>query len=180
MPIPGKIARLPREVREEFERLRTERGYNSKELLAYLQSCGADVGIRTIRRHVNELEQKMERYREAQQVASAWVAQLGKEPEGGVGQLLLAMLRMVAFRQLADLGGGQAGEAKPADIVLIAKAITEMETASRAIADRESKVREKLRGEIDRKVDAIKPAAADSSGDLATLNKAKELVRGLL
>jgi uncharacterized protein DUF3486 len=182
MSLRTKIARLPREVREALERLRTERGYNSKELLAYLQSCGAEVGIRAVRRHVNRLDQKMESCREAQEVASAWVAQLGKEPEGGVGRLLLTMLRIVALRHIADLGDPAAGEAaKPADMILIAKTITEMETASTAIADREIKLRAELRSELDRKVGAIKPdTAADSSRDIATLNKAKELVRGLL
>lgn len=183
MPRPSRLARLPREVREEFERLRTERGYTHKELLAYLQSCGVNhISIQNIEKYARKLDCRMKRYRETQDVVRAWVSQLGgKEPEDGVGRLLIAMLRIVAFRQLADLGGSEPGEAaKPAEIAVIAKAIREMEAASTAIADRESKLREELRGELDRKVDAITPGAADSARDIATLNKAKELVRGLL
>jgi uncharacterized protein DUF3486 len=183
MPPASKFSRLPREVREEFDRLRTEQGYTHPELLAYLKSRGVNhISLRNVDYYTMNLDRRMKRYRETQEVVRAWVSQMGgKEPEGEVGRLLIAMLRIVAFRHLADLGGAENGEAaKPAEIAVIARAIREMEAASSTIADRESKLREELRGELDRKVGSITPDPADPSRDIATLNKAKELVRGLL
>jgi len=107
------------------------------------------------------------------------VDKLGQEPEGNVGRLLLEMLRMVAFRQLAEMGelaGNQT--ARPAEIALLAKAIRELETASRTIAERDSALRAKLRTDVDRKAEQMKRPGAP--GDVATLEKAKQLVRGLL
>ncbi len=63
---------------------------------------------------------------------------------------------------------------------VLAKALKEMEATSSTIADREIKLREKLRGELEREVDAMKPGRAGVPGDAAGLEKTKELVRGLL
>ena len=104
---------------------------------------------------------------------------LGQEPEGNVARLLLEMLRMVAFRQLAEMGDSAAKQtARPADIAVLAKAIRELESASKAIAERDSALREKLRTDVDCKAEQMKRPGAP--GDVATLEKAKQLVRGLL
>jgi len=180
MPSVAKVARLPRKLREELEQMWLEGGHTDKELAAHISARGGNVSYDNVRRYTAGLSRRMERYQEAQQVAAVWVARLGKEPEGNVGRLLIEMLRMVAFRQLADMGDAKArGSAKPAEIAMLAKAIKEMEAATNTIAQREKNLREKLKTDLDRKVDQMKDGAG-APGDAATLAKAKELVRGLI
>ncbi len=127
------------------------------------------------------LPAKMERYREAYEVAKAWVNKFGRNPDGNVARLLIEMLRMVAFRQLADMSIANGRRpTRPAELAVLAKAIKEMEGASKTIAESETRLREKLRADVDRKVDEMKHGGAGAPGDVAALDKAKELVRGLL
>ncbi len=175
----SKISRLPLRERQEIERLALQEGRTGSELAARIRSKGVRISLGAIKRHVRQLKDKMERYREAQEIAAVWVARIGKEPQGDAGRLLLEMLRMVAFRQLADIGDRKSKEiARPAEIAVLAKAIREMEAASKTITERDDALREKLRTDVDRKAEQMKRPAAP--GDVATLEKAKELVRGLL
>lgn len=175
----SKISRLPLRERQKMERLALQEGRTGSELAARVRPRSAHITPADVRRHVRQLKDKMERYREAQEIAAVWVAKIGKKPQGDAGRLLLEMLRMVAFRQLADIGDRKSKEtARPAEIAVLAKAIREMEAASKTIAERDDALREKLRIDVDRKAEQMKRPAAP--GEVATLEKAKELVRGLL
>ena len=183
MSPPSKVSRLPRKQREKLDTMVLEGSRSNQEMLAHANSANprgsARISRHSMYRYARQLRSKMERYREAQQIAAVWVDKLGQEPEGNVGRLLLEMLRMVAFRQLAEMGDLAAKQAaRPAQIALLAKAIRELETASKTIAERDSALREKLRTDVDRKAEQMKRPGAP--GDVATLEKAKQLVRGLL
>jgi hypothetical protein len=171
-----KIERLPPKVREELERMRLEGGKTLRDLEAYLKSKGVKVCAASIAWYFRKLERKMERYLAAHAVARAWTDKFSEKPEGDVGKLLIEMLRVIAFRQLADMSEADPGGAgKPADIAVLARALREMETVSRSIAENESRSRLKGRAGNERKGGDAAPGA-----DLGALEKAKELVRGML
>jgi len=175
----SNISRLPPKLQAELKTMVLERGRTAKELLAHIRSKGGTrISQDNVKSYLVRLRQKMERYSEAQQIAAVWVDKIGKEPEGNMGRLLIEMLRVVAFRQLAEMGDSGATEPRPAELAVIAKAIREMEAASKSIAERDEALREKLRSDVDRKAEQMKRPAAP--GEVATLEKAKELVRGLL
>ncbi len=175
----SSVLKLPRKRREKLDAMVIEGNRSNQELVAHARAKGAPVSRHSMYRYVRGLRQKVERYREAQEIAAVWVARIGKEPQGDVGRLLLEMLRMVAFRQLADMGDRKSKEtARPAEIAVLAKAIREMEATAKIVTERDDALREKLRTDVDRKAEQMKRPGAP--GDVATLEKAKELVRGLL
>jgi uncharacterized protein DUF3486 len=179
MPRMSKIDLLRRVQREELERLWLDGGYTRKQLHAHLKSLGFDISYGSLANHVRKLQRRMDRYRDAQAVGGRWMKKLDEQPATNIGRLLLEMLRMVAFRQLSDLGEGKAEEAPtPGEIAVLAKAIKEMEAASSAIEDRETRVIEKLKSELAQKAEAMKQNSPRD--EVATLQKAKEIVRGLL
>ena len=175
----SSVLKLPRKRRAELDAMVLEGNRSNRELIAHVRSKGTPVSRHSMYRYVRGLKQKVERYREAQEIAAVWVAKIGKEPQGDAGRLLLEMLRMVAYRQLADMGDRKSKEtARPAEIAVLAKAIREMEATSKSIAERDDALREKLRSDVDRKAEQMGRPAAPA--DVATLEKAKQLVRGLL
>jgi uncharacterized protein DUF3486 len=179
MPRQSIIELLPRNQREELERLWVDGGYTRKQLHAHLRSLGFNISYTNLVRHVRKLQERIDRYRDAHEVSERWLKKLGDQPDNNIGRMLLEMLRMVAFRQLSDLGEGKADEATtPGHIAVLAKALKEMEAASSAIDDRETRMIEKLRSELDQKADAMKQKGPRD--EVAALEKAKELVRGLL
>jgi uncharacterized protein DUF3486 len=179
MPGLSDIELMPRTQREEIERLWLDGGYKRVQLHAHLKSLGFNVTYGGLCRHVKKLDRRMERYREAQAVSDGWIKRLSGQPDAKIARLLLEMLQMVSFRHLADLGDDQAEQTpKPAEIAVLAKALKQMEATASAIADREIKLREELKSELDRKAEAMKRKSAGD--EVATLERAKQLVRGLL
>lgn len=148
----SKVARLPQPLREEIERIWRAGDFTLDELLSRVRALGADVSRSSVHRYVQDMDRKMERYREAQQIAAAWVTKLGEEPQGDVGRLLAEMLKTIAFKLMADLGDETTAAAKPADVMLLAKAIKDLEVAGKTWTDRELKVREQLRTRVEKAV----------------------------
>lgn len=174
----SKVARLPKELKEELERLWRTGGYTLDGLLAKLREMGmTDVSRSGLGRYVQGVEKTMARYREAQEIAGAWVAKLGEDSKGDVGRLLAEMLKTIAFATLKDLGQGDLS-AEPMELMLLSKTIQGIAAAEKTSVDRELKIREKLRAELERKVDAARKSAPADQG--AAFERAKELVRGLL
>lgn len=179
----SKAERMPPELREEMERIWRAGNFTLDELMEHLQGLAAkknvelDVSRSGVHRYLQGFEKKLERYREAQQVAGMWVAKLGEEPQGDVGRLLAEMLKTVAFQVLADMGDEGAEQPNEMGVMLLAKAIKDLASADKISADREIKVREKLRADLEKKVAEESKKAPDQA---EAFERARELVRGLL
>jgi len=144
MARPSSIRRLPKELHELCMRLIRD-GATIWEITDKLNELDADVSKSAVGRYVKSAREQMARYREAQEVAGQWVAQLGENPTGDVGSLLAEMLKTVAFQTLGSMGDAQSGEseAKPPkamDIMLLAKAIRDLEATSKASIERREKI----------------------------------------
>jgi response regulator RpfG family c-di-GMP phosphodiesterase len=144
MARPSSIARLPKELSDLCHRLIRE-GKTIHEITDKLNELDAEVSKSAVGRYVKSAREQMQRYREAQEVAGQWVAQLGENPGGDVGALLAEMLKTVAFQALGSMGEAQAGEdgkgaPKPMDIMLLAKAIRDLEATSKANIERREKI----------------------------------------
>lgn len=144
MARPSSIDRLPRQLRDLCLRLIRD-GATIHQITDKLNELDADVSKSAVGRYVKSAREQMHRYREAQEVAGAWVAQLGENPQGDVGALLAEMLKTVAFQTLGSMGDAQAdedgkGAPKPMDIMLLAKAIRDLEATSKANIERRAAI----------------------------------------
>jgi len=132
---------LPADLRGEIDAMIREGRATIDELVAYLEEQGAEISRSAMGRYKQGMEASLERYRQAQEVAAVWVAKLGEDQRGDVSKLLAEMLKTVAFQTLADLGDDEA-KAKPADIMLLAKAIKDLESSGKLSLEREIRVRQ--------------------------------------
>ena len=146
MAARSTISRLPKELADLCHRLIRE-GKTIHEITDKLNELDADVSKSAVGRYVKGAREQMARYREAQDIAGQWVAQLGENPNGDVGALLAEMLKTVAFQALAGMGNDEAGAdgkkpkaPKPMDIMLLAKAIKDLESTSKANIERREKI----------------------------------------
>lgn len=160
----AKIRQLEPDVKAEVDRLIRD-GSTIDQIVAHLKKLGTSVSRSSVGRYKKTFEEKLARYREAQEVASVWVTKLGEEPKGDVGRLLAEMLKTVAFRTLADMGDqtdedGEEIAPTPKDIASLAKAIRDLESAGTISLDREVKIREAVAREHAKKLDRAVEAAA--------------------
>lgn len=143
------ISRLPREIREEVNRL-LKGGATIDQVVAQLKGMDVEVSRSAVGRYRQDFERTGARIREAREIATVWVDRLGSEPEGDVGRLLIEMLRTIAFRTAMEAGDA-AEPMKPGDVMFLGRALRELEQAGKLSADRELKVREAVRKEVEAK-----------------------------
>ncbi|HEY4145179.1 DUF3486 family protein [Pinirhizobacter sp.] len=144
------IDQLPRELADLCHRLIRE-GRTIYEITDALNQLDAEVSKSAVGRYVKGAREQMDHYREAQMVAGQWVSQLNENPGGDVSALLAEMLKTVAFRTIADIGSadgplekdGKPKAPKPMDIMLLAKAIRDMEASTKASIERREQIERK-------------------------------------
>jgi len=135
------VRRLPPETRDAIDAMIRDGRATIDELVDYLEEQGEGVSRSAVGRYKQSMEQSLRRYREAQEVAGVWVAKLGERPGGDVGKMLAEMLKLVAHQTIATMGDEDA-EVKPADIMLLAKAIKDLESSGKLALERELKIRQ--------------------------------------
>lgn len=132
---------LPPALRDLFHRLVRD-GRTIEEITDKLNELDAAVSTSAVGRSVKRAREQMRHYREAQAIAGQWVAQLGENPTGDVGGLLAEMLKTVAFQSLTSMAPDDEGNGKPAkpmDIMLLAKAIKDLESTAKQNLERREK-----------------------------------------
>lgn len=135
------VARLPKDLADVCHRLIRE-GSTILEITAKLNELDAEVSKSAVGRYVKSAREQMRQYQDAQAVAGQWVTQLGENPTGDVGALLAEMLKTVAFQALATMAPDDSGAVatKPMDIMLLAKAIRDLEATSKANIERRAAI----------------------------------------
>lgn len=137
------LASLDVEVSALCHRLIRE-GRTIEEITDKLNELDAGVSRSAVGRYVKSAREQMRQHQEAQAVAGQWVEQLGENPKGDVGALLAEMLKTVAFQTLATMApesdDSTARPTKPMDIMLLAKAIRDLEATSKANIERREKI----------------------------------------
>lgn len=133
------VAQLPKELIDACNGLIRD-GRTIDEILAALQTLGAQVSRSAVGRYVKSARDAMDKYRQAQEVAKVWVDKLEAEPNGDVGRLLPEMLRVVAFQSLTTMGEADK-PAKAMDVMLLAKALKDIAGTTKTHLDIDRQLR---------------------------------------
>ncbi|MCB1832084.1 MAG: DUF3486 family protein [Geminicoccaceae bacterium] len=168
------ISQLDEAVRDEVHRL-IRQGRTIDEITAHLHELDADVSRASVGRYKRKMEDQLRRYREAQEVAGVWVKNLGEDPRGEMGRLLADMLKTVAFQTLADMGD-EGAEVGSQDIMFLARAIKDLETAAKSSMEREIRIRDLTRMEA---AEAVEEAAANAGLSSDTVEKFRAAILGV-
>jgi hypothetical protein len=134
----SKIERLDPRLKEAING-KIRDGHTIDDILAHVAALGADISRSSLGRYKQKMEAQLRRYREAQEVAGAWVRKLGEDPGSDVGRLIAEMLKTVAFQQLAEMGDRDAA-AEPRDIMFLGKALKDIASADKLSLDREERL----------------------------------------
>lgn len=154
---PSKVSRLAPEIRQELERLWREGRYTVDEMLEWLREQLRDANPRgtpsrtALGRYLAKYKTSFAKIREAQAVAGHCVEQIGENPQGDVGRLLVQLLSALAVRSLNQL----AAETAPLEskaLMLLSAAIRNLSTADKTSVDRELRLRRVLAAELKSKV----------------------------
>lgn len=161
------ITELPDALRDALDGLIRGGRHTIDELvdhLALLNDGEAPVSRSAVGRYKKSMEDQMQRYREAQQVARVWVDKLENEPEGDVARLLPEMMRLLAFQTIGTLNEEEDGAA-PKDVMMLAAAIKDLAGADKITTERIMKIRQEAAKKA--ATEAVKAAKAGGLSDEA-------------
>lgn len=129
------------------------KGKTLDQILDHLAELGAEdaVSRSALGRYAKRTKKNWERFQEAQKVAGVWIKKLDEDPHGDVGKLVAEMLKTVSFVTIdqmlendKDEDGNDQAPATPQEIMFLAKAIKDLETAGATSLKRELAVREEI------------------------------------
>jgi Protein of unknown function (DUF3486) len=177
----SKVARLPREVREEIEIAWREGRFTLDSLLEFLNQQAPEIqsNIETavsrsgLGRYLSKYNDTFYRLREAEQVAGACVGKLGENPRGEVGRLLTQVLSSLALTSLNQVQGETVSSK---ELFFLSTVIKNLASAEKTSIDRELKIRKEIVAKVEKKVEEARASGIDP----VVLARAKELVRGTL
>src|ERR1700682_5582093 len=155
----SKVARMPRELREQIETMWRNGEFSLDELLGWIRERKPDAEIsRTgLGRHLAKYKRTFDRIREAREVAGRCIEQIGENPRGDLARMLSQLLGSLAFTTLDEMG--EEGKKAPGtkDLFFMATAIQKIASAEKISVDRELKVRAEVKREIEKKLEEAKP-----------------------
>jgi hypothetical protein len=179
----SSIDKLDPKLKAECLRLIREGGHTVDELLAHLQAMGAPIKRTALADYKKRMESSLAKVREAQEVAGVWVKDLGEDPESKTGQLIVELLKTVAFRTLADMQDQERG-AEAEELMLLARSVKDMMGAQKVDLEFRTKLREQWRKELAERAAAAAEQAVETAkasvGSQGLTEEAADRIRELV
>lgn len=182
MATPSKIDRLPPEIRELIDRLRTREGRTIDEIMAKLHELD-DVdpemlpGRSALGEYTKEIDAVAEQIKRSRGIAEAVIARHGEAGEDRNTRLNIELLHGQLTALLVPIDGKV--ELTPKDAAQLAAAIERLSKAARFDQDRELKRLEAFVAKVDEFAEAVETAAASSEKGL-TADQAAQIRRDIL
>lgn len=175
------IQTLPDDIKSRLDDMLRDSGTTQQDIVdevnAMLDEAGVEkqVSKSALNRYSTRMETMGAKIRESREVAEMWVAKLGSKPTGEVGQVLIEMLRSMAFD--ATLHAGQDEDpVSPQFIKELALGIMRLEKAAETSSKRESEIRKAFAKEA---ADKTAETLASSGMSANTIIEIKRQILGV-
>jgi len=171
----SRIDKLDADIKLLLDKLLRDKQYTQVEIRervnAQLTTRGDEpLSAAGLSRYATRMESFGARIREAREVSEAWIATLGSEPSGEVGQLLIEMVRTLAFDLTLKLANGSE-DVEPKFIKEIAIGLERLEKAASESVRREQQIRQVVAQEAAAKVEEVARKGGLSAETIQTLRK---------
>lgn len=159
---PSKIDQLPAEIKSKLDELLRDGKLTQKAILEQVNELILDAGLSDddtlsaagVNRYSTQMASTGQRIAEARAVSEQWVSKLGAKPSGEVSQILIEMVRTLAFEQV--LNAANEGEpVHPKYIKDLAIGIEKLEKAASESVKREKEIRKAFAEEAAAKAEQV-------------------------
>lgn len=171
---PSSITQLDPSIKEAVDTAIREGRLTIDEIVRLIEDSGGDASRSAVGRYVKNAKERMEDYRQAQQVASVWVDKLGKEPEGDIGRMVLEMLKLVAFKTVGNIE-----QAAPEDLMFLGKAMKDIAGTDKVFVDRELALRKLIAAEAAKVASEVASTAKKAGLSDDTIDLIKKKILGV-
>lgn len=148
---PSTVDKLPPEISEEINRLRTQYGWSIDQLVEFVKSKGENVSRAAMGRHVRSLhldvDEAAEELQHSQAISKAVMDRFGKNPDNELARLNIQLLQGQVFDMiLAEKRAvDEEGNRPPGDslkLVRLSKAVQQLLSAEKMNAERVKEIKQ--------------------------------------
>lgn len=146
---PSKVDQLPQAIKTKLDELLRDGKLTQTHILAEINALVEQAGLDDddklsksgLNRYATSMQTTGQRIAEARAISEQWVAKLGNKPSGDVSNILIEMVRTLAFEQV--LKASNEGEpVEPKFIKDLAIGIEKLEKAASESTKREKEIRQ--------------------------------------
>lgn len=138
----SSIDKLPRELRDELERLLQTPSLTILQITDHMKLLGADLSKSAVHRYSQHFERITEDIRLTREMARAVGRELEDLDGGDSTQLLVESLQALLLRARMQLSESE--EVEPAAVGFLAKAVKDLQTAQKSSVDMQLKLRQQV------------------------------------
>jgi len=171
---PSSITQLDPKIKEAVDTAVREGRTSIDQLVELINSLGGEASRSAVGRYVKTANERMEEYRQAQQMASVWMDKIGAEPKGDVSRMLLEMLRMVAFKSISETES-----ASPEDLMFLSNAIKGFAQTDKLVIDKEFAIRKLVAAKAEKAAEEITKGARKLGASEETIQTWRNKVLGV-
>ncbi|WP_304308079.1 phage protein Gp27 family protein [Pseudacidovorax intermedius] len=171
---PSSVTKLPPEIKEAVDAAIREGRATIADIVAMVRQMGGEVSESAAGRYVKNARERLEDYRQAQQVAAVWCDKIGKEPQGNVGRMILEMLRVIAYKSMGDLE-----TVSPEDLMFLSKAMKDLAGADKTMVDREINLLKLMAVKAQEVAASVEKTAKKAGLSDDTINTIKSQILGI-
>jgi hypothetical protein len=171
---PSSITQLDPKIKEAVDAAVREGRASIDQIVELIKTLGGEASRSAVGRYVKTANERMEEYRQAQQMAAVWMDKIGKEPEGDVGRMLLEMLRMLAFKSI-----GETESASPEDLMFLSNAVKSFAQTDKLSVDKEIAIRKLVAARAEKAANEIVKEARKLGATEETIQTWRNKVLGV-
>ena len=178
---PSTIETLPGDVKQMLDELMRDKKITQKEIVRRVNEMLAEAGVddeiskSALNRYSTRMETVGGRIRDAREIADVWTARLGDKPTGDVSNLLIEMLRSIAFETTMHMTEGDE-PVSPGLIKELALGIQRLENAAMLTTKREKEIRQAFAEQVASTIEKKTSAAGMSR---TTIDEIKREILGI-
>jgi len=170
----SSIRQLPEALRAEIDRLLRDDKFTIVQIVEHMQTLGADLSKSAVHRYSQDFDRMTEDIRLTREMARAIGRELKDDIDGNATQMLVESMHALLLKarmQLAD-----SGDIDARSVSDLAKAVKDLQTASKSSAE----MRLKLRSEVAKEAaDAIDEVVTKQGLSASTVEAIKQRILGI-
>lgn len=184
---PSSIRSLPPDLRERLDEWLRDQSLTQQEARERLNEYLSErdlppVSRSAVNRYAVSMDKVGERMRQSREMADAWIAKLGAEPSGRVGQMVVSMMTTLVYEVNLKLQDAELDEGSLPGVIRQLRELSltaqRLERASQVSADRELKIRDEARKRA--LEDAAEAAASEGAEKGLSAEAADDIKRKIL
>ena len=173
---PSSIRRLPTDLREALEAWLRDKRLTQVEAAERLNAFLAErelpqVSRRAVNRYARSMDKVGERMRQSREMADSWIARLGEQPSGRVGDLVISMMTTLVYEINLKLQDAEIDvDSLPGlsrQLRELSLTVQRLQRASKVSAERELQIREEERREAAEDLARRAESEAGASGSVS-------------